>query len=143
MKSIVIALAATLICATSASATQHTITFPASRDHAEVTIVFEPGEANLNLGQLRAFDEAQHADPGIARDLATKPSLVASEDYIARHPALQQFLSLYPSAREEIEENPGNYVVPLPGSAWDRSLFRAAGDSTDAVRVARRYVGAR
>ncbi len=44
------------------------------------------------------------------------------------HPALQQFLDNYPSAPDEIQANPGNYVVPLLGSTWNRSLFRDAGD---------------
>ena len=28
----------------------------------------------------------------------------------------------------QIQANPGNYVVPLPGSTWDRSVFRNVSD---------------
>lgn len=125
MKAIACALVAAAIAitvvASAALAEQHTLIIPASGGKPEVTIVFEPGTANLNLDQLRAFDAALHADPAIGNQLAISPGLVVRPAYVEKHPALQQFLASYPSAREEIQANPGNYVVPLPGSTWDRS----------------------
>lgn len=132
MKAIAYALVTAAIGVTLASAAlaaQGTIVIPASGGKPEITIEFEPGTANLNLDELSAFDAAQHADPAIADQIAISPGLVARPAYVEKHPALQQFLDRYPSAREEIQANPGNYVVPLPGSTWNRSLFRnASGD---------------
>jgi len=129
MKAIACALVTAAIGVTLASAglaAQGTIVIPASGGKPEITIVYEPGTANLNLDELRAFDAAQHADPAIANQLAISPGLVAKAAYVEKHPALQHFLESYPSAREEIQANPGNYVVPLPGSTWNRSVFRDA-----------------
>jgi len=125
MKAIACALVAAAIGITvtsAALAAQCTLIIPASGGKPEVTIVFEPGTANLNLDQLRAFDAALHTDHAIGNQLATSPGLVV------KHPALQEFLASHPSAREEIQANPGSCVVPLPGSTWARWVFRNVSD---------------
>lgn len=113
---------------THALAQQHTIVIPAVNGKPEVTIVFEPGVANLNLEQLRAFDAVRNADPAVEPQIALNPSLVSKADYVSQHPALKQFLDKYPGAAAEIQENPGNYVSPLPASTWDRSIFKDGGE---------------
>jgi hypothetical protein len=131
MKAIACALVAAAIGITvtsAALAAQYTLIIPASGGKPEVTIVFEPGTANLNLDQLRAFDAALHADHAIGNQLATSPGLVVRPAYVEKHPALQEFLASHPSAREEIQANPGSCVVPLPGSTWARWVFRNVSD---------------
>jgi len=126
---LLIAAAIGINIASAALAADYTVIIPASGGKPELTIVFEPaGTANLNLEELRAFDEAVRADPAIASQLAISPGLVVRPAYVEKHPALREFLASYPSAREEIQANPGNYVVPLPGSTWNRSVFRDASD---------------
>ena len=121
-------VAATIGITVAPAAFAGTLIIPASGNKPEITIVFGPDTANLNLDELRAFDTAQHADPAIANELAISPGLVVNPAYVEKHPALREFLDRYPLAREEIQANPGNYVVPLPGSTWNRSLFRNVSD---------------
>jgi hypothetical protein len=131
MKGIACTLVAAVIGVTIAFvalAAQGTLIIPASGGKPEITIAFEPGTENLNLDELHAFDTAQHADSAIANQLAISPALVADSAYVEKHPALREFLERYPLAREQIQANPGNYVVPLPGSTWNRSLFRDGSD---------------
>ena len=89
-----------------------------SRDQ-QVTIVTDRGESNLNLKQLRDFGQVTNADPNVARALSKNPALVDNASFVAKHPALAQFLAEYPGAREEIRANPGNFVEPTTASAWN------------------------
>jgi hypothetical protein len=88
----------------------------------EVTLEAERGSANLNTDELRAFQNATSADASIAPQLAKNPNLIASESYVSQHAALQQFLGQYPKAREDIQTNPGNFLVPTRGSTWNASV---------------------
>ncbi len=89
-----------------------------SRDE-QVTIVTDRGESKLNLKQLRDFARVTNADPSVARALSKNPALVDNASFVAGHPALAQFLTEYPGAREEIRANPGNFVEPTTASAWN------------------------
>lgn len=85
------------------------------------TIIFERGNANLNLDQLSAFGQLTASDPALANRLARNPSLVNDEGFVSRHPALQQYFEKFPNAREDIAANPGNYLTPVNGSSWSRA----------------------
>jgi hypothetical protein len=78
------------------------------------------GTANdLNVQMLRDFGNVKQTDPKVATDVARNPEVVASASYVTKHPALQAFLLKYPDARDEIVNNPGNFVTPVPGSKWN------------------------
>ena len=51
-------------------------------------------------------------DLEVGRAIARNPRIVENEKWIAKHPQLAEFFERYPGARDEIEENPGNFVVP-------------------------------
>lgn len=85
------------------------------------TIVFENNNAGLNLDQIGAFSQVKASDPDLASKLAKNPSLVNNEGFVSKHPALQQYLAKYPDARQDIAVNPGNYLTPVNGSAWQHA----------------------
>jgi hypothetical protein len=82
------------------------------------TLVFVRGTAGLNLDELRAFDKVISDDPAVAKQLAKNPKLVANHSFLTEHPVLGEFLAKYPGGRDEIQENPGNFVTPVKGSTW-------------------------
>jgi hypothetical protein len=91
-------------------------------DGTQVTLEAKRGNANVDAGELRAFQNAKVADTSLAPQLARNPRLIASESYVNQHPELQHFLGRYPSAREDIQRNPGNFLVPVKGSTWNASV---------------------
>ena len=91
-------------------------------DGTQVTLEAKRGSANVDTGELRAFQNAKVADASIAPQLAKNPKLIASESYVSQHPELQHFLVQYPNARDNIQRNPGNYLVPVKGSTWNASV---------------------
>jgi hypothetical protein len=76
-------------------------------DGTQVTLEAKRGSANVDVGELRAFQNAKAADTSIAAQLAKNPKLIASESYVSQHPELGHFLEQYPNAREDIQRNPG------------------------------------
>jgi hypothetical protein len=91
-------------------------------DGTQVTLEAKRGNANVDTGELRAFQNAKVADTSLAPQLARNPKLIASESYVDQHPELLHFLEQYPSAREDIQRNPGNFLVPVKGSTWSASV---------------------
>ncbi|HXW83539.1 MAG TPA: hypothetical protein VEJ86_03980 [Candidatus Binataceae bacterium] len=86
------------------------------------TIVFERGNADLHLQELRDFSQIAQANPEMASAIARKPSRVSDANFVAKYPALQQFLNQYPDAREQIASNPGDFVTPVNGSSFQHAL---------------------
>ncbi|HTR62511.1 MAG TPA: hypothetical protein VMH37_12465 [Candidatus Binataceae bacterium] len=85
------------------------------------TIVFENNSEGLNLDQIGAFSQVKTSDPALADKLARNPKLVTDDSFVSKHPALQQYLAKYPTARDDIVANPGNYLTPVNGSAWQHA----------------------
>ncbi len=85
------------------------------------TIVSEPGTQNLNLDELKAWDQIAESHPDMAKSLARKPALINSKTFVSKYPDLEQFLGKYPDARDSIRHNPGDYVKPVSGSTWAHS----------------------
>jgi hypothetical protein len=80
---------------------------------------FKPaGTTNLNIQMLKDFSSVKQKDPALARQLASKPSLVENQNFLQKHPSLQAFLDKYPDARNGLATNPGNFMPPAPGSKW-------------------------
>jgi hypothetical protein len=79
-------------------------------------IIFESANSSdLNVPQLKAFDDfaSDHAD--IAAQLGRKPQLLSSDQYLSAHPELAQFVNQHPGFRDDFETNPGNYLHLAPG----------------------------
>jgi len=74
---------------------------------------------DLNVRMLRDFEMVKEQDPAVATEIARNPSRAGDPNYVMRHPALQAFIDKYPNAREELEDNPGNFVTPVNGSTWN------------------------
>ncbi len=90
------------------------------RGNVTTEIQFEPaGTSDLNIQQLRDFQNVKQNDPVVAKELARKPSLIERGSFVRQHAALQAFLDKYPDARAEIEQNPGDYLTPVKGSTWN------------------------
>ena len=83
------------------------------------TIFFQRGVDGQQLTELQAFNQIAAADPG-DRKGDRPPSWDRRQRLLRRreHPGLQQFLAQYPNAKEDIRNNPGNFVVPAAGSTW-------------------------
>jgi hypothetical protein len=104
--------------ATSALAQENSSDVIATVEDGNTTIVFERGTQNLNLDELRAFDQVTRSDPDMAKMLARRPALITSDQFVGKYAGLQEFLGRYPDSRENFRENPGNYLTPVAGSAW-------------------------
>jgi hypothetical protein len=74
---------------------------------------------DLNTRMLRDFEIVKEQDPAVATDIARNPSRAGDQAYVMRHPALQAFMDKYPNARDELQDNPGNFVTPVNGSTWN------------------------
>ncbi|MGH7779439.1 MAG: hypothetical protein ACREQR_06405 [Candidatus Binataceae bacterium] len=90
--------------------------------NGNTTIVFQRTNKGLNLDELKAFSKIAKDDPALAAKIARNPQIVANDSFVGKHPALQQFLTQYPSARDDIQNNPGNFVTPVNGSSFQHAL---------------------
>ena len=48
------------------------------------------------------------------RKLRDDPSLIKNDSWVKKHPELAEFFVQHPDIRDDMEENPGNYVAPPP-----------------------------
>lgn len=100
-------------------------------ERGNTTIVTEPNNTqDLNMTELQAFGQVTSQDPAVEKDLARNPKLVMSDSFVKKHAALQQFLSQYPNAKEDIVANPGNYLTPSPSSSWNKAAPGIKGKSS-------------
>ena len=60
--------------------------------------------------ELVNMDRFMDSHPEIAEQLHKNPSLVNNEEFVEKHPALQQFLASHPGVREEYKENPNGFM---------------------------------
>ncbi|HTY55616.1 MAG TPA: hypothetical protein VMB26_10470 [Candidatus Binataceae bacterium] len=138
MRQLSFVVAAVIVCAgvwLSAAAAQVTTTTTTTTQrtwqvqNGNTTILFEPANGqDLNMAELQAFGQLADNDPAMARSLARNPSLIENENFVGRHPQLQQFLVQYPNAREHFLADPGNFVVPVNGSRWSKAVANRAND---------------
>jgi len=121
------AVTAAALAQQSTTVTQQTVTQttttsnPPPKAIVTTEIEFQPAATanDLNVQMLRDFGTVKQNDPKVATDIARNPEVVKNGDYVAKHPALQAFVEKYPAARDEIAENPGNFVTPVAGSKWN------------------------
>lgn len=90
------------------------------KESVTTELEFQPAATanDINVQMLRDFGNVKQSDSKVATDIARNPEVVKDASYVATHPALQAFLEKYPNARDEIAENPGNFVTPVAGSKW-------------------------
>jgi len=60
--------------------------------------------------QLASMDRFLDGHPEIAEQLRKDPSLVKNEEFVEKHPALQDYLRQHSEVREEITENPDAFM---------------------------------
>src|SRR5215471_14762731 len=70
----------------------------------------QPQDVDARQSQLAAFDKYLDSHPEVAEQLRANPSLIKNEDFLEKHPGLQQFLQEHPGVREEISENPNAFM---------------------------------
>src|SRR5215471_9864130 len=70
----------------------------------------QPQNDEARQSQLAAFDKYLDSHPEVAEQLRANPSLIKNEDFLEKHPGLQQFLQEHPGVREEISENPNAFM---------------------------------
>jgi hypothetical protein len=58
-------------------------------DGTQVTLEAKRGNANVDTGELRAFQKAKGADTSLASQLARNPKLITGESYVNQHPELR------------------------------------------------------
>jgi phage-related protein len=65
---------------------------------------------DIRNGQLANMDRFLDSHPEISEQLAKDPSLIRNEEFVAKHPELQEFLQNHPGVREEFTENPNAFM---------------------------------
>jgi hypothetical protein len=68
------------------------------------------GDRDLTRGQLASMDRFLDGHREIAEQLRKDPSLIDNRQWVANHPALQQYLQSHPEVREEFRENPNSFM---------------------------------
>jgi serine protease Do len=69
--------------------------------------------------ELKPFESFLDSHPSIAGDLSRDPSLLDDQNYLARHPDLEQFLKTHPGLQREIQAKAARCSLPIP-SIFDR-----------------------
>jgi hypothetical protein len=70
--------------------------------------------SDIDVDKLRAWSDFAAQHPKIAHDLAYKPSLSNSDEYLKKHSELESFFSQHPDIKEAMAENPGNFNAIPP-----------------------------
>jgi hypothetical protein len=84
-------------------------------DNGRTEIIFKAADtSDIPMDKLHAWSEFASQHPDIARTLGYHPSLINSDSYLKKHPELAEFFQQHPDIREDMAENPGNYVAPPP-----------------------------
>ena len=60
--------------------------------------------------EIADMDRFLDTHPEIAEQLRKDPSLIDNREWVANHPALQDYLQKHPEVREEIKENPNAFM---------------------------------
>ena len=77
----------------------------------QVIITHEMTNDDLNLAELRAFDQVAASNPRMARRLAANPLLANSSSFLDKWPELKDFFAKFPGSKERFLDDPGNYLV--------------------------------
>jgi GrpB-like predicted nucleotidyltransferase (UPF0157 family) len=64
----------------------------------------------ITRSELADMDRFLDSHPEIAEQLRKDPSLIRNEEFVAKHPALQDYLKDHPGVRERFSENPNAFM---------------------------------
>jgi|SRR5579863_1069715 len=73
-----------------------------ARDHRDTD--------DITRRQLASMDRFLDSHPEIAEQLHKDPSLVDNKNFVAGHPALQEYLQQHPEVRQEIDAHPNAFM---------------------------------
>ena len=69
-----------------------------------------PDRDDVTRRQLANFDSFLDSHPEVAEQLRKDPSLVDNQEFVEKHPQLQQYLQQHPEIREELSQNPNAFM---------------------------------
>jgi len=69
-----------------------------------------PDRDDTTRRQLASFDKFLDSHPEIAEQVRKDPSLLDNEEFVQKHPELQQYLQDHPEIREEVGQNPNAFM---------------------------------
>jgi hypothetical protein len=67
-------------------------------------------DRDRNRGEMASMDRFLDGHPEIAEQVRKDPSLLTNEQFVKQHPALQTYLQQHPQVRDEIAQNPNNFM---------------------------------
>ena len=67
-------------------------------------------DRDRNRGAMASMDRFLDGHPEIAEQVRKDPSLLTNEQFVKQHPALQTYLQQHPQVRDEIAQNPNNFM---------------------------------
>ena len=67
-------------------------------------------DRDRNRGEMASMDSFLDGHPEIAEQVRKDPSLLTNEKFVKQHPALQSYLQQNPQVRQEISQNPNNFM---------------------------------
>src|SRR4029077_9052184 len=79
---------------------------PQSQDNTQAM----PRDNDTTRRELASFDQFMDGHPEVAEQIHRDPSLVNNEEFVEKHPALQEYLQQHPEVRQEIRENPNVFM---------------------------------
>ncbi len=79
---------------------------PQSQDNTQAV----PRDNDTRRWELASFDQFLDRHPEVAEQIHRDPSLVNNEEFVEKHPQLQEYLQQHPQVREEITENPNAFM---------------------------------
>ena len=85
-------------------------------------------EQRARFEELFNMDKFLNGHPETADQLKKNPSLLDDPQFIASHPALQQFLSDYPRVREAVDKNPQAFLQAVARFESTDEVTRRAND---------------
>ena len=67
-------------------------------------------DRDRNRGEMASMDRFLDGHPEIAEQIRKDPSLLTNKRFVDQHPALQTYLQQHPQVRQEVAENPNNFM---------------------------------
>jgi phage-related protein len=68
------------------------------------------GDGDTTRRELANMDRFLDSHPEISEQLRKDPSLIKNQQFVTKHPELQEFLQSHPGVREELRENPNAFM---------------------------------
>jgi phage-related protein len=69
-----------------------------------------PDRDDVTRRQFASFDNFLDSHPEVAEQLRKDPSLVNNQEFVGKHPQLQQYMQQHPEIREELSQNPNAFM---------------------------------